>query len=299
MNAPKLGRVGVVEERMHRDTGRLPGGDQRFRVSQRAIDRSGVWYQRVGRAHLPFEDRQGAAVLENLADYGGPLSAARVKQRDQRSSLTGRIRHRAHVIPAQAGPKLAAMGEVVAAAGVFAGTNVDDLIVLTVLFLASQTAGSPKRWQIWLGQYAGIAVLVAVSALAALGLTLVPDGWIWLLGLVPLGLGIKGLVSAIKSRGGDEAPPSVTARGALAVAGVTIANGADNIAVYTPMFRTIGLTGSLVTAGVFAVLVAVWCGAGAYLGTHPKVVRVAGRFGHWIVPVVFLLIGAWIILESR
>jgi hypothetical protein len=37
--------------------------------------------------------------------------------------------------------------------GVFAGTNVDDLIVLTVLFLGARAARRPG-WTIWLGQYA-------------------------------------------------------------------------------------------------------------------------------------------------
>jgi cadmium resistance protein CadD (predicted permease) len=56
------------------------------------------------------------------------------------------------------------LGAVGAAAGVFAGTNVDDIIVLTVLFLSARASGKPKAWQVWVGQYAGIGVLVAVSA---------------------------------------------------------------------------------------------------------------------------------------
>jgi len=79
------------------------------------------------------------------------------------------------------------LGAVAAAAGVFAGTNVDDLIVLTVLFLAARASGRPKVWQVWAGQYGGIAALVLVAGLGALGLTLVPDRWVGLLGLVPLG----------------------------------------------------------------------------------------------------------------
>ena len=185
------------------------------------------------------------------------------------------------------------LGTVLAAAGVFAGTNVDDIIVLTVLFLAARASGRPRRWQIWVGQYAGIAVLVAVSALAALGLALVPDEWVGLLGLVPVALGIRGLLSG----GGDDGPP-VAAGNALAVAGVTIANGADNIAVYTPMFRTLGAAGSVVVVLVFAVLIAVWCAAASWLGSHRRIIELVRRGGHRLVPLVFIAIGLVILLGS-
>ncbi len=185
-----------------------------------------------------------------------------------------------------------------AAAGVFAGTNVDDLIVLTVLFLSARASGRPRPWQVWVGQYAGIAALVAVSAAAALGLTIVPDRWVGLLGLVPIALGVRGLVYAIRSGSSEEADPPVVATGPLSVAAVTVANGADNISVYTPMLRTIGLTASLVTVAVFAVLVAVWCAAGSWLGSHQRVVVFVRRYGHWLVPAVFILIGTLILAES-
>ncbi|GIF73835.1 cadmium resistance transporter [Asanoa siamensis] len=180
------------------------------------------------------------------------------------------------------------VGTVAAAAGLFAGTNVDDLVVLTVLFLAARTTGLPRPWQIWLGQYAGIATLVAIAGAAALGLTLLPDRWVGLLGLVPLALGVRGLVAAFRSDG-TAAPP--VASGLVSVAAVTIANGADNIAVYTPVFRAIGLADTLLTIGVFAVLTAVWCLAGAWLGGHRRVIDVLGRWGHWLVPLVFVAIG--------
>jgi cadmium resistance transport/sequestration family protein len=188
------------------------------------------------------------------------------------------------------------LGTVGTAAGVFAGTNVDDLVILTVLFLSARAAATPRPWQIWLGQYSGITALVLVSGLAALGLTLVPDRWVGLLGLVPIALGVRGLIAAFRRDDGDEAPP--VAAGALSIAGVTVANGADNIAVYTPMFRTIGPGDSVVVVLVFAVLVALWCAAGSWLGSHRAVITVVERFGHWIVPGVFILIGVVIIAES-
>ena len=189
-------------------------------------------------------------------------------------------------------------GTVAAAVGVFAGTNVDDLLVLTVLFLSARATGRPRPWQLWAGQYAGIGVLVAVSAAAAVGLAVVPDRWVGLLGLVPFALGVKGLAAAIRARGGEDTPVPAVATGLLSVAGVTIANGADNISVYTPLFRTIGPVDSVVTVAVFAVAVAVWCLAASWLGSHERVVGIVKRFGHWIVPGTFLLIGAAIVVES-
>lgn len=187
-------------------------------------------------------------------------------------------------------------GTLGAAAALFAGTNVDDLIVLTVLFLSSRATGRPRRWEIWTGQYAGIAALVAASALVAAGLAVVPDRWIGLLGLIPLLLGIRALIQTLRSRG-DGGPPPAVATTALAVAGVTIANGADNIAVYTPVLRTIGVTDSLITVAVFAALVAVWCAAAAWLGAHPRIVTLIERYGHWLVPAVFIAIGLLILTD--
>ncbi|MEU7891843.1 cadmium resistance transporter [Nonomuraea sp. NPDC049152] len=189
-------------------------------------------------------------------------------------------------------------GTIATAVGMFAGTNVDDLIVLTVLFLSSRAGGAPRAWQIWGGQYAGIAVLVAVSVIAALGLAIVPDAWAGLLGLVPFALGVRGLISAIRTRDDPEDASPPIASGLVAVAGVTIANGADNISVYTPVFRTIGAGPTLITIAVFVAGVAVWCLAGSWLGSHKKVIGIVERYGHWLVPCVFMIIGGLIVIES-
>ncbi|MFF4772790.1 cadmium resistance transporter [Microtetraspora fusca] len=191
------------------------------------------------------------------------------------------------------------LGTVAAAVGMFAGTNVDDIVVLTVLALSMRASGLPKRWQIWAGQYLGIGVLVLVSVVAALGLTIVSDDYVGLLGLVPFALGVWGLIKAIRAHAnGEDDPSTAVASGLVSVVGVTIANGADNISVYTPVFRTIGMGPTMVTIAVFAVGVAVWCLAGSWLGSYQKVVTVIERYGHWIVPVVFILIGSLIVIKS-
>ncbi|GAA3226128.1 cadmium resistance transporter [Actinocorallia longicatena] len=79
---------------------------------------------------------------------------------------------------------------------------------------------------------------------------------------------------------------------------MTIANGADNISVYTPVFRTIGGPATVVTIGVFAVGVALWCLAASWLGSHKKIIEWVERSGQWLVPGVFLVIGSSVVIES-
>jgi len=185
-----------------------------------------------------------------------------------------------------------------AAVGIFAGTSVEDLVVLTTLFLSWHTLGRPRPAQVVLGWYLGIATLVGVSAAAALGLVLVPGHWVGLLGLAPLSIGVYKLIKTIRAVRRAVRVRPVMASGVLAVAGLAISNGGDNISVYVPVFRTIGVQRSLVMVTVFAAGVAVWCLAAQLLGSHKKIMEMIELYGHWIVPAVYMIVGSAIILDS-
>lgn len=189
-------------------------------------------------------------------------------------------------------------GTIATAAGLFAGTNIDDIIVLAVLFLSGRATGTPKPWQVWAGQAAGFTVLVAVSVLAALGLTIIPGMWVGLLGLIPLALGVRGLITAARAHHYGEQVSAAAVTGLVPVMTLTIINGADNLAVYPAVFRTIGTGASLATIVVFAAGVALWCLIGSWLASHKKVIEIIERWGHWIVPTAFVAIGVIILLGS-
>ena len=192
------------------------------------------------------------------------------------------------------------LSTIAAAAGLFVATNLDDIVVLTVLFAASARSSRLRGWQIVAGQYLGLITLIAVSFLAALGLTIVPDEWVGLLGLIPLAIGVLALVRTLRGRDDDddEAESALQAVGLLGVAGITIANGGDNIAIYTPVFRTMSTTDALVTIVVFLVLLAGWCLFAKVIGTNEKVNEALEKVEHWLVPAVFIGLGVFILLES-
>jgi cadmium resistance protein CadD (predicted permease) len=187
---------------------------------------------------------------------------------------------------------------IVTAVAMFAATNIDDAVVLVVLNMASRGGGTPKRWEIWAGQYLGFAVILLVSSTAALGLRAVPVEWVGLLGLIPLLLGIRGLITLVRTRRDADPDPPVMATGLISVVAVTVANGGDNLALYTPMFRIMGVAEGAVTLAVFAVCTALWCLAGQLAVSHQRVVETLQRSSRWLVPVVFVLLGSYIIGRS-
>jgi cadmium resistance protein CadD (predicted permease) len=84
----------------------------------------------------------------------------------------------------------------------------------------------------------------------------------------------------------------------LAVAGVTIANGGDNLAVYVPLFAR---EPSLVplNAVVFALMTLVWCWFGSALLRLPHLGVVLIRLSHVVLPTVLVLLGLWILADAR
>jgi cadmium resistance protein CadD (predicted permease) len=187
---------------------------------------------------------------------------------------------------------LALLGQAV---GMFAVTNVDDLVVLAVFF----GRGGGRR--VVAGQYLGFAGILVVSVLGALGAGLLPERVIPFLGLVPLALGVRAGRRVWRDRragGGENDEPRGEVPGVLSVAAVTFANGGDNIGVYVPVFTVAGAGGMPVYVVVFLAGVAVWCAAGWLLATRPPVARVLSRWGHVVLPVVLVLIGVAILTLS-
>jgi len=179
------------------------------------------------------------------------------------------------------------------AAAAFAASNVDDLFVLA----AFSADPSLRRRHVVAGQYLGISALTAASLLCALAAVAVPAQWLGLLGLLPIVIGVRRLLTARRVEGEERTPrPARTA--ALSVAAVTIANGGDNLAVYVPLFATQpGVTWPLIIA-VFAVLTAVWCVAALALVAHPAVGPRLRRYGRRWLPWVLIALGLFIIAGS-
>jgi cadmium resistance transport/sequestration family protein len=181
----------------------------------------------------------------------------------------------------------------------FAATNIDDILVLLLFFC--QTDEGLRRWHIVAGQYLGFSGLMLVSLLGFLAGLFVSREWIGLLGFAPIFIGIKRWFDHEKGSPGVKHPPRPknNAMSAIAtVAAITIANGGDNIGVYSPLFASSSPARLWVTLVVFYLLIGVWCGAGYFLSRHPAIVHIITRYGHILVPFVLVGLGLHILIES-
>lgn len=204
---------------------------------------------------------------------------------------------------------------ILSAIGSFIITNIDDIFVLMLLFsqASSQTKTSNDQTvnmqakgnrinskDIVIGQYLGFALLVLISLLATFGVTLIPNQWVGLLGLIPIYLGVKLFV-----KGEDEDEGAILSnlkkfnKFYLSVAFITFANGGDNIGIYVPFFSTLSNNQLIITVMTFFLMVAVWCLIGYRLARFKYVSETLEKYGRWIIPIVFIGLGLYIMAENN
>lgn len=180
------------------------------------------------------------------------------------------------------------------AAAAFAATNVDDFVLLVALFVTlGRNARSVRR--IWFGQFLGIAVLTVLSIVIALGLSGIPLTWVGLLGLAPLGIGLYALLRPKHAPGGNPSPFGGTI---ASVAVMTVANGADNVTAYVPLFRAMVPAETVGTAFVFSVMTALWCLAARWVSRRPTAERLTRRTAPRVVPFLYIAVGLVILARS-
>lgn len=176
----------------------------------------------------------------------------------------------------------------------YISTNIDDIFVVMIL-LAQAARGTKSR--LIAGHFLGVGLLTAVSMLGAFGLQNLPLRYVGILGLVPIGLGIKAWAEHQTGADDDEAPEERSVR-LMSMAMITVGNGADNVGVYIPLFTGFSGAERIGAVIVFAAMTALWVFLANSLAEFPQVKRAVGRYKHIVIPAVFILLGVYIILDS-
>lgn len=243
----------------------------------------------------------GSPLYNHSADSGFCSSLSLIVMND-----TGRARFQLNSQPMNSIFKT-----IIAGVTAFAATNLDDIIVLMLFFARVSTTF--RRRHIVTGQYLGFLSLIAASLPGFLGGMMIPKVWLGWLGLLPIAIGIHQLMTKdgdetvvqtttleqpISKAGWQARLSSILTPQTYQVAGVTIANGGDNIGIYVPLFANSTLGELVIILGVFLVMIGVWCLIAHYLAKHPLLSHALTHYGHRLVPFILIGLGIFIWVES-
>jgi len=191
---------------------------------------------------------------------------------------------------------------VLQAIGLFLATNIDDIIVLS-LFFARGAGQRGTTVRILVGQYVGFAGILGAAVLVSLGAgAFLPPEVIPYFGLIPLGLGLWAAWQAWHRRhddddDDDESKIEGKKVAVWAVAGVTFANGGDNIGVYVPVFLSVGPAAVVAYCVVFLVFVAVLVVVAKFIATRRPIAEILERWEHILFPLVLIGLGIFILIS--
>lgn len=190
---------------------------------------------------------------------------------------------------------------VLQAIGLFLATNIDDIIVLS-LFFARGAGQRGTTTRILAGQYLGFVGILGAAVLVSLGAgAFLPPEVIPYFGLIPLALGLWAAWQAWRRRhddDDDEAKIEGKKVAVWAVAGVTFANGGDNIGVYVPVFLNVGPAAVVAYCVVFLALVAVLVVVAKFIATRRPIAEILERWEHVLFPLVLIGLGVFILISG-
>jgi cadmium resistance protein CadD (predicted permease) len=141
--------------------------------------------------------------------------------------------------------------------------------------------------------FMGTWILIIISILSAQGLKWIPVEYIRFLGFIPIALGLRGFLNKHDEDGNP--PDSDSSRLIWNVTIVTVANGADNLGVYIPLFAGFSWYQVLVFEAVFLVMIAVWCAFGYRISNVESYKNTIAKYKKAIVPLVYMILGIYIL----
>ncbi|TQL47415.1 cadmium resistance protein CadD (predicted permease) [Homoserinimonas aerilata] len=192
------------------------------------------------------------------------------------------------------------LSSVLQAIGLFIATNIDDIIVLS-LFFARGAGQRGTTARITAGQYLGFAAILGAAVLVTLGAgAFLPSEVIPYFGLIPLALGLWAAWQAWRGDDDDDDDAKIAGKrvGVWTVAGVTFANGGDNIGVYVPVFLSLEPAAVVAYCIVFLALVVVLVVLAKFVATRQPIAERLERWEHILFPIVLIGLGIFILVSG-
>ncbi len=178
------------------------------------------------------------------------------------------------------------------AAAAFVATNMDNMLLLTGLLAASS-----RQTPVLIGYLLTAFMVIALSLVIALLGDVVDTRYVGFLGLLPVALGMKGMVSLIRgARRISASAAPVT--GVWPTVAVVLPMSGDSLAVYIPLLADTRAAMDVLIIATLSVCAVTMAFVSRALVTRPALRERIGSAGAWIMPPLMIGIGAYVLLDT-
>jgi cadmium resistance protein CadD (predicted permease) len=119
------------------------------------------------------------------------------------------------------------------------------------------------------------------------------------MGFIPIGIGVKRLIQHQEISKTNNQNKKIASLSFLSVAGITVANGGDDIGVFTPLFAKYNTYFEVtILVILFMLLTGVWCILTHYFIRRPLMASRMNYLSQIISPFVLIGIGVYILVDS-
>lgn len=181
-------------------------------------------------------------------------------------------------------------------ASAFVATNLDNLVLLVALFSRygdrhSNVAAGYMLSMILIG---GLAWTVGKLA------TSVPVEYLGFLGIVPVVIGIVGIVKLFSKQGviNDPAIAGAGSTAVLAAMLTQLSNGADTVVTFSILFADSNEMADNLVIVSFAVMTVLFAIAAQQAQRHPWLSRPIQLYGHYITPLIMITVGLYVLSNT-
>ncbi|ADD07594.2 transport protein (probable substrate cadmium) (plasmid) [Natrialba magadii ATCC 43099] len=177
----------------------------------------------------------------------------------------------------------------------FIVTHIDTLLVISA-FCADNDY---QLWEVLVGHYVSFCIGLSAAVVGAIVAAELLYEWTFLLGVVPLTIGLWGLISRPPETTIEELPAvpnSVGRIGVVTVAGIGLSG--ENIAVFVPFFADLGPGELQLIVIVYLIAAGIVFLTALLLVYRVAIDGISDRLDRWLVPTVLVIVGGYVIVAG-
>ena len=182
---------------------------------------------------------------------------------------------------------------VAVSAAAFVSTNIDNLLMLSALLAMSAVRPLPIVTGFLLTT---VIVIGAALLIARLG-DLVDTRYVGLLGLIPIALGLRGLLTLMRKKARPATTQDVRP-GMWRTAAVILPLSGDSVAVYVPLIADTSPGLDVVVAITLLVAAAVLAGVAQLMVSRPGLSSRVGWLGARLMPWLMIGVGIYVLADT-